>query len=152
MKSLPLRCELMCGVSCVVLDASLSVYIASKQEASPVNLLARIRIWFRLMWGGGCVGVEPVTMQPRPAVNRSKARLARRPMPLARCMDALTFIICRHHGRSHYLRWIYDYQLTWRVRWCFTLWNWSWSPRLCFVSSTDFSVIGDFCHAPLFPD
>lgn len=121
-------------------------------SASPLGLIARIRLWLRLIWGAQDISASPLYIRPYLAPNRTKARLNRRTMPLARQGGMLEFIIYRSRGRAAYLRFIYDRQLTGRVRWCFTNWNWRWAARICFSHCGHHQHAQAFCNAPLFPD
>ncbi|WP_371397050.1 hypothetical protein [Fretibacter rubidus] len=116
-------------------------------------LFARMALWVRLLCGG--VGVEPNTVYPlRRYVpsGRAALRVSRRTLPPARRGSELNAIIYRVKGRASYLRHIYDYGLTGRVRWCFTPWNWKWASRFYFMHCVETADITRVCQAPLHPD
>lgn len=136
MTSLPFASELCDSVSYDALEASLvaASLAAAICVATPVYVswIARIQIWLRLIWGQGWTESQAVPVARALPLNRARARLERRRLPLARQGDDLSRIIYRVLGRAKYLSWIYDYKLTGRVRWCFSDWNWKWAKRITF--------------------
>ncbi len=132
----PLRQRLFYWTSSRAIDAVLAINvvddIALSPLKTPLSLLARIRLWLRLIWGGGVVETESVHNVQVVAANRAEARIYQRKMPLARREDLLALVFYRRVGRARFLRYIYDGSLTGRVRWCFTRWNWKWEKRICF--------------------
>lgn len=146
-----LKPHLLHSASYVVLDMSVCVCPSETHAESTASLITRIRIWLSI-WGGPSARVTSVSYGPRPAPNRTKARLQKRRLPMARRASALGGILYRFQGRARYLRFLYDEQLTGRERWCFTKWNWSWLGRLCFLTCEYIRDAEAFCNAPLFPD
>ena len=130
----PLKQRLFYWTSSLAIDAVLAIGvvedIALSPLKTPLSLLARIRLWLRLIWGGGVVETETVPDVPVVAANRAEARIYGRKMPLARREDPLALVFYRRVGRARFLRYIYDGSLTSRVRWCFTRWNWKWCARV----------------------
>ena len=132
----PLKQRLFYWAAPRAIDAVLALNVGDDISLSPLkaplSLLARIRMWLRLIWGGGSVETESVHNVPVVAANRAEARIYGRKMPLARREDPLALVFYRRVGRARFLRYIYDGSLTGRVRWCFTRWNWKWEKRICF--------------------
>jgi len=127
------------------------------------GFLARVRLWFVLIFGGDAdevsdessresVTVERVTRISAYPRNRHKARLRRRNLPLARRADPLSHHFLRRYGYTRFRQWIYNRTLTPRIRWCFQAWNWRWAPRESFVGCVWFPDFTAKCSAPLHPD
>jgi hypothetical protein len=132
----PLKKRLFYWTASRAIDAVLALNVVDDISLSPLKtplgFLARIRMWLRLIWGGGVVATKSVLAVPVVAANRAEARIYGRKMPLARREDPLALVFYRRVGRARFLRYIYDGSLTGRVRWCFTRWNWKWKKRICF--------------------
>lgn len=119
---------------------------------SALVFLRRVHLWLRLLWGRGAVVAAPCCVPAASMPNRAAARLEQRSLPAARQGCALDGMLYRAHGRAYYLRWIYDYGLSGRVRWCFMDWNWRWPVRLVFKDCGPIHSASAICHAPLSPD
>ncbi len=133
---------------------------AHSTAAAPLTLLGRIRLWLRLIWSRDTPDVSALYCAPQSRHNRARARVQTRAIPLSRRSNPLAAIIARVSGRARYLRFIYDYGLIGRYRWCFISWNWRWAKRIFFKenplgrAAKHAKPYRGFCEAQakLFPD
>ena len=153
----PLTQIYLSSVSYRALDFSLR--LGAKRAYAPsvpvLGLLARIGLWFRIVFSGvfgNPVAVCVDSRAPTAPLNRTHRRRKRRSLSLARRADRLADIILRRYGYARFLQWIYNRTLTPRTRWCFFAWNWAWRPRITFLGCEQTLGTVMRCAAPLRPD
>mgnify|MGYP000274173659 CR=1 FL=1 len=158
----PLTDILLCGVSLGALGTCLRPYAprnvvgASDANIEASGFFGRIKLWFKLIFGGvlggGVVVREVVRRRDAPAPNRHKTRLRQRKLPLARRPDALAHHFLYRYGYTRFRHWIYNRTLIPRIAWCFRDWNWRWAKRQSFAGCVGEAQLSAMCDAPLRPD
>lgn len=151
---------LLCHVSAQALDYGLEMGLFSRPvpETEPplaaLGLLARMRVWLRLIFGG--VFKSDVTVQAEcrlddAPLNRRCAR-RRRKWSDPNAYDHLGYMILRQQGLTRWQQWLYNCTLIGRVRWCFpkSLRRNMSVRRFCKGFDTAIKLIS--CNAPLRPD
>ena len=122
-------------------------------HGSAAGVLARIRLWLRLLWGGREAVFTSAHVRYDAPSNRQFARRRRNQnLPTVRRADALAYHILRRQGLKRCQQWLYNHTLTGRVRWCFKKDNWRFASRRNFADCVIASPLSSACSAPLRPD
>lgn len=117
-----------------------------------LGLLARIRLWFKALWGSAHSTETVYTVFTDIPLNRYyKRRRNSRPSKQGR-VNPLTLLMLRHRGLTACQQWLYRYSVAGRVRWCFHHLDPIFGNRRAIAYSESDFAIAAICNAPLSPD
>ena len=117
-----------------------------------LGLVARIRLWFQMLWGSvqRTETLSPVLTDIPP--NRYyKRRRNSRPSKQSR-VNPLTLLMLRHRGLIACQQWLYHYSVAGRIWWCFHHLNPIFANRRTVTFCESGFAIAAICNAPLSPD